>query len=142
MDSLNKAKDLQDLHKRLTWQVLEAKGVTKEGTRLSYSKNRALLMTSTTTEAHSPKTPHHLNFRLSAQIPDGQFGCFHLNDPKFLSALAEAITDKLPDLLDDVLVIIEKQGKDALLAAEKELSYAQKRLEALRPEIKTQQELI
>lgn len=142
MDSLNKAKDLQDLHKRLSWQFLEVKGVNKDGAKLAYSANRVLVMASTTTELHSPKTPQSLGFRLSAQIPDGHYGHIHLNDPKFLSALAEAITNKLPDLLDDVLAILENRGKEAFLAAEKEIQYSQKRLEALRPELRTQQELI
>lgn len=142
MDSLNKAKDLQDLHKRLSWQIPEIKGFSKDGTKLAYSKNRVLNMVSTSTEPHSPKVPTSLIFRLSAQVPDGQFGCFYLNDPRFLSALAEAITDKLPELLDETLVILEKRGKEAFLAAEKEIQYSQQRLESLRPEIKVQQELI
>ncbi len=142
MDSLNKAKDLRDLHKRLTWQFLEAKGLTKEGTRLSFSNSRKLEMVNTTTGSPSGRSPHALSFRLSAQIPDGHYGTFHLNDHSFLNALAKAITNKLPDLLDDVLVIIENEGKEAFRIAEKELQSSQQRLESLRPEIKVQQELI
>ena len=139
MDSLNKARDLRELYKRLSWQIPEVKGVSSTGASLSHSPNRALEMASTTTEIHSPKSPHALNFRLSAKIPDGRNSCFHLNDPKFLSALATAITDKLPDLLDDALKILNAEVKDAFLAAEKELQYHRTNLEALRPDL--QQEL-
>lgn len=142
MDSLTRAKDLQDLHKRLTWQFLEAKGISRAGVQLSSSNNRKLEMVSTTSGVHTPKSPYPLTFLLSAQIPDGHYGCIHLNDPKFLCALAKAITDKLPDLLDDTLVILENEGEEAFRAAEKELRNSQQRLEALRPEIKVQQELI
>jgi hypothetical protein len=99
-------------------------------------------MRNTTAGVHASKSPYPLTFLLSAQIPDGRSGSFHLNDPSFLNALATAITDKLPDLLDDVLVILEKEGKEAFRIAEKELQDSQKRLDALRPEIKVQQELV
>lgn len=142
MDSLNKARDLKDLHKRLVWQFQEAKGLNSDGSPASFQSGRKLEMVSTTTAAHNPKSPHSLTFRLSAQIYDRNAGLTHLNDPRFLAAIAKAITNKLPELLDDVLGILKNECNEAFRAAEKEIQSSQQRLEALRPEVQTQQELI
>lgn len=142
MDSLNKAQDLLQLKKALTWQILSAKGVDKEGKKTCFSQFRKLEMKSTTTGVHNSKSPHPLTFNLSAQIPDGLYAAIHLNNPAFLHALAEAITDKLPDLLDDALAIIDREQKKAFQEAEEGLAQIHKRLESLRPELKEQRELL
>lgn len=134
MDSLNKARDLQEIYKRLSWQIPVLKGS---------SPNRKLEMLSLSTSVQSPKSPHSLTFRLSAQIPEnGHGGIIHMNDPEFLAALARAITNKLPSLVDDALSIIGEMQVAAFLRAEEDVRKTQERLESLRPELKEQRELL